>query len=374
MNSGENTYVWQHTNWPQWHYQAERLMPLLAQVHQALGHLMGRMHDQGMVSQDQASLAALTEDVLKTSEIEGELLDAATVRSSIASRLGVDVGALLPADRHVDGVVDMVLDATSSHAVPLTQERLLGWHAALFPTGRSGLSAIRVGAWRDDANGPMQVVSGPVHRRRVHYQAPPAQMLPDQIQNFLAWFESPQAIDPLLKAGLAHLWFVTLHPFDDGNGRVARALGDMALARADQSKQRFYSLSAQIQKERKDYYALLENTQKGHLDATEWLSWFLACLLRALQEADVMLEAVLQKAHFWRQWAGTPLNARQIKVLNRMLDGFEGKLTNKKWAALCKCSSDTALRDISDLLALGVLRKTAPSGRSTSYELNTSPD
>ena len=374
MNSGENTYVWQHTNWPQWHYQAEQLMPLLAQVHQALGHLMGRMHDQGMVSQDQASLAALTEDVLKTSEIEGELLDAATVRSSIASRLGVDVGALLPADRHVDGVVDMVLDATSSHAVPLTQERLLGWHAALFPTGRSGLSAIRVGAWRDDANGPMQVVSGPVHRRRVHYQAPPAQMLPDQIQNFLAWFESPQAIDPLLKAGLAHLWFVTLHPFDDGNGRVARALGDMALARADQSKQRFYSLSAQIQKERKDYYALLEKTQKGNLDATEGLSWFLACLLRALQEADVMLEAVLQKAHFWRQWAGTPLNARQIKVLNRMLDGFEGKLTNKKWAALCKCSSDTALRDISDLLALGVLRKTAPSGRSTSYELDTSPD
>ena len=349
-------------------------MPLLAQVHQALGYLMGRMHDQGMVSQDQASLAALTEDVLKTSEIEGELLDAATVRSSIASRLGVDVGALLPTDRHVDGVVDMVLDATSSHADPLTQERLLGWHAALFPTGRSGLSAIRVGAWRDDANGPMQVVSGPVHRRRVHYQAPPAQMLPDQIQNFLAWFESPQAIDPLLKAGLAHLWFVTVHPFDDGNGRVARALGDMALARADQSKQRFYSLSAQIQKERKDYYALLEKTQKGNLDATEWLSWFLACLLRALQEADVMLEAVLQKAHFWRLWAGTPLNARQIKVLNRMLDGFEGKLTNKKWAALCKCSSDTALRDISDLLALGVLRKTAPSGRSTNYELNTSPD
>ena len=370
MKSGDYLYVWQHKNWPQWQYNAESLMPLLAQVHQILGHVLGRMRDQGMCSQDQATLEALTSDVLKTSEIEGEHLDAETVRSSIARRLGVDVGAFMPADRHVDGVVEMILDATSLHAKPLTTERLLAWHAALFPTGRSGLSTIRVGTWRDDADGPMQVVSGPMQRRRVHYEAPPAHLLPAQITDFLMWYETHQAVDPLVKAGLAHLWFVTVHPFDDGNGRIARAIGDMALARADQSNQRFYSLSAQIQKERKDYYDLLEKTQRGNLDATEWLSWFLTCLLRALQEADQVITSVLVKANFWRQWAGTPLNERQIKMLNRMFDGFEGKLTNKKWAAICKCSSDTALRDINDLIARGMLHRTETAGRSTSYELH----
>ena len=330
---------------------------------------MPQEHDQGMSSQDQATLEALTADVLKTSEIEGEHLDAETVRSSIARRLGVDAGALMPADRHVDGVVEMILDATILHATPLTTERLSAWHAALFPTGRSGLTAIRVGARRDDADGPMQVVSGPMHRRRVHYEAPPAHLLPAEITDFLIWYEIYQEVDPLVKAGLAHLWFVTIHPFDDGNGRIARAIGDMALARADKSKQRFYSLSAQIQKERKDYYDLLEKTQKGNLDATEWLSWFLSCLLRALQEADQVLTSVLAKANFWRQWAGTPLNERQSKVLNRMLDGFDGKLTNKKWAAICKCLSDTALRDINDLIARGMLRRTETAGRNTSYEL-----
>lgn len=374
MKSGDNLYVWQSKNWPHWQYNAESLMPLLAQVHQTLGHLMGRMRDQGISSQDHATLEALTADVLKTSEIEGEHLDAETVRSSIARRLGVDVGALMPADRHVDGVVEMILDATSLHAAPLTTERLAAWHAALFPTGRSGLSTIRVGTWRDDADGPMQVVSGPMHRRRVHYEAPPAHLLPAEMTDFLNWYETHQEVDPLVKAGVAHLWFVTIHPFDDGNGRIARAIGDMALARADQSKQRFYSLSAQIQKERKDYYDLIEKTQKGNLDATEWLSWFLSCLLRALQEADQVLTSVLVKANFWRQWAGTPLNERQIKVLNRMLDGFDGKLTNKKWAAIGKCSSDTALRDINDLIARGVLRRTETAGRNTSYELNSNTD
>ena len=372
MKSGESTYVWQNEAWPHWQYNAQSLMPLLALVHQNLWHLMGRMRDQGMVPKDQATLAALTSDVLKTSEIEGEHLDADTVRSSIARRLGVDVGALKPADRHVDGVVEMILDATGSHATPLTAERLAAWHAALFPTGQSGLTPIRVGAWRDDANGPMQVVSGPMHRRRVHYEAPPAHRLPAEMADFLIWYETHQELDPLVKAGLAHLWFVTIHPFEDGNGRMARAIGDMALARADQSKQRFYSLSAQIQKERKDYYALLEKTQKGNLDATEWLTWFLSCLLRATQEADQALSAVLAKANFWRQWVvGTPFNERQIKVINRMLDGFEGQLTNKKWAAIGKCSSDTALRDINDLMARGVLRRTQAAGRSTSYELNS---
>ncbi len=371
MKSGESTYVWQNEAWPHWQYNAQSLMPLLSLVHQSLGHLMGRMRDQGMGAQDQATLAALTSDVLKTSEIEGEHLDADTVRSSIARRLGVDVGALKPADRHVDGVVEMILDATGSHATPLTAERLAAWHAALFPTGQSGLTPIRVGAWRDDANGPMQVVSGPMHRRRVHYEAPPAHRLPAEMADFLIWYETYQELDPVVKAGLAHLWFVTIHPFEDGNGRMARPIGDMALARADQSKQRFYSLSAQIQKERKDYYVLLEKTQKGNLDATEWLTWFLSCLLRAIQEADQALSAVLAKANFWRLWAGTPFNERQIKVINRILDGFEGQLTNKKWAAIGKCSSDTALRDINDLMARGVLRRTQAAGRSTSYELNS---
>lgn len=369
MKSGDSLYVWQSPTWPQWRYNASALMPVLAQVHQALGQLLGRMRDQGVGSQAHAMLEALTEDVLKTSEIEGEHLNPNTVRSSIATRLGVDIGALAPADRHVDGVVEMILDATRSYHTPLTAQRLTAWHTELFPTEQSTLTTIRVGAWRDDSEGPMQVVSGPVYRRRVHYEAPSADRLPVEIANFLLWFETGQELDPLIKAGLAHLWFVTIHPFDDGNGRIARAIGDLALARADQSTQRFYSLSAQIQKERKDYYALLEKTQKGNLEATEWLNWFLACLLRALQEADHVLSKVLFKANFWRRWAGTPLNTRQSKVINRLLDGFEGQLNNKKWAALGKCSSDTALRDINDLIALGILRRTEQGGRSTNYAL-----
>jgi Fic family protein len=367
MKSGEYLYVWQNPDWPQWRYNASALVPLVAQVHQALGQLLGRMHDQGISSQSRATLEALTEDVLKTSEIEGEHLNPETVRSSIATRLGVDIGAIAPADRHVDGIVEMILDATRSHSTALTAQRLTEWHAALFPPGQHGLSAILVGTWRNDAQGPMQVVSGPTYKRRVHYEAPPAERLPAEIDDFLLWFETDQELDPLIKAGLAHLWFVTIHPFEDGNGRIARAIGDLALARADQSKQRFYSLSAQIQKERKDYYALLEKTQKGDLEATEWLSWFLACLLRALQEADRVLSSVLGKANFWKRWAGISLNERQIKVLNRMLDGFEGKLNNKKWAAIGKCSSDTALRDINDLLERGILRRSESGGRSTSY-------
>lgn len=367
MNSGK--YIWQQTNWPYWHYDAERLVPLLAQVHQGQGHLLGRMQDIGMGLRDQATLQVLTEDVLKTSEIEGERLNPETVRSSVARRLGVDVGALAPADRHVDGVVDMVLDATGHFDQPLTEDRLFGWHAALFPAGYSGMNKINTGAWRDDASGPMQVVSGPVGREMVHYEAPPADQLAAQMLDFLHWFNSVDELDLLIKAGLAYLWFVTIHPFDDGNGRIARAVGDMALARADQSPQRFYSLSAQIQRERKDYYDLLEQTQKGSLDVTVWLEWFLGCLHRAMQGADVTLSAVLTKARFWQHWSDTPMNERQIKLLNRLLDGFEGKLTSSKWAKIAKCSPDTALRDITDLLKHGVLLKSDAGGRSTSYEL-----
>lgn len=321
----------------------------------------------GMGLQDQAALQALTKDVVKTSEIEGQHLNQSSVRSSVARRLGVDIGALAPADRNVDGVVDMVLDAIQQHAQPLTAERLFGWHAALFPTGFSGLSPIRVGTWRDDALGPMQIVSGPIGREQVHYQAPPATQVPAEMARFLAWFNQDQSMDLVLKAGIAHLWFVTIHPFDDGNGRIARAVGDMALARADHATQRFYSLSAQIQQERDDYYNLLERTQRGSLDVTDWLAWFLGCLLRAVQSADDMLSSVLYTARFWQHWADTSLNPRQLKVLNRLLEGFEGKLTNRKWAKIAKCSADTALRDIKGLLTLGVLHKSDAGGRSTSY-------
>ncbi len=342
-------------------------MPLLAQVHLAQGHLMGRMHHLGLDLRDQATLRVLTQDVLKTSEIEGEKLNADSVRSSIAKRLGLDIGALAPTDRHVDGVVDMVLDATQRHHTPLTVKRLFGWHAAMFPTGYSSLTKIRVGQWRDDAQGPMQVVSGPVHRQKVHYEAPPAHLLNLHMKAFLNWFNADQQDDPVIKAGLAHLWCVTIHPFDDGNGRIARAVGDMALAQAEKSTQRYYSLSAQIQRERKNYYDRLEVTQKGDLDVTVWLEWFLACLLRAIQGAEETLATVLAKARFWQQWAGTSFNERQIALLNKLLDGFDGKLTSSKWAAIAKCSQDTALRDITELLERGVLKKSEASGRSTSY-------
>jgi Fic family protein len=369
MNSSDKLYIWQQDDWPHWRYDLQRLAPLLAQAHQAQGRLLGRMHDLGLGLREQATLGVLTEDVLKTSEIEGELLNPDAVRSSIARRLGVDIGALAPADRHVDGVVDMVLDATQNPQTPLNAERLFAWHAALFPTGRSGLTALRVGAWRDDAHGPMQVVSGRLDRQTVHYQAPPAALLDAEMSDFLRWFNVAQPDDPLIRAGLAHLWFVTLHPFEDGNGRIARAIGDMALARAEPAAQRFYSLSAQVQRERKDYYELLERTQKGGLDVSDWLTWFLGCLQRAIQNAETTLADVLAKARFWQRWAGTPMNERQIKLLNRLLDGFEGKLTSSKWATIAKCSADTALRDISDLVERGVLVKAEAGGRSTHYEL-----
>jgi Fic family protein len=369
MDRGDSHFIWQRADWPAMRYDLAALAGSLAEVSCAQGRLLGRLADVGMPLRDQACLAALTEDVVKTCEIEGERLDVDSVRSSIARRLGVDIGALAPVDRHVEGVVDMMLDATTRSVEPLTAERLFGWHAALFPTGYSGLTPIRIGAWRDDASGPMQVVSGPLHRQRVHFEAPPATKLAAEVANFLAWANADTPEPALIKAGLAQLWFVTLHPFEDGNGRIARALGDLFLARADGSPQRFYSLSAQIQRERKGYYDILEHTQKGTLDVTEWLAWFLGTLLRAVESTQHTLDTVLVKTRFWQRWAGTPLNARQVKLLNRLLDGFEGNLTSSKWAAIAKCSPDTALRDISELLALGVLRKTAGGGRSTAYEL-----
>ncbi len=373
MNRGDYTYIWQSAAWPSWRFDLVELAKPMAEVSQAQGLLLGRLSDVGMALRDQANLAALTEDVMKTSEIEDERLNADSVRSSIARKLGVDIGALAPIDRHVEGVVAMVFDATTNCHAPVSRERLFGWHAALFPTGYSGLSRIRVGDWRDDSSGPMQVVSGPIGRQHVHFEAPPIDRLESEIRQFLSWVNRASNEAPLLKAGLGHLWFVTLHPFDDGNGRIARAIGDLLLARADGSTQRFYSLSAQIQRERNAYYDILERTQKGSLDVTEWLAWFLAMLHRAVDQAQHMLDAVLRKARYWQHWATMPLNERQIKLLNKLLDGFEGKLTNRKWAAIAKCSPDTALRDINDLLGRRVLRKTDAGGRSTSYELNNRP-
>jgi Fic family protein len=341
----------------------------LAAVRHRQGRLIGRMEALGFDLRAEAVLATLTQDVLKSSEIEGEALDRVRVRSSIARRLGMDIGALAPSDRHTDGVVEMMLDATQKYAEPLTAERLFAWHAALFPTGRSGMTRIVVGAWRDDRSGPMRVVSGPVGRERVHYEAPAASRLDAEMAAFLKWFNEEATLDSVLKAALAHLWFVTVHPFDDGNGRVARAIAGMQLARSEQSAQRFYSMSAQIRLERAAYYDTLEATQKGGLDVSAWVEWFLGCLDRAIAGAAETLSGVLRKARFWEAMRGQPLNERQRKVVNRMLEGFEGKLTSSKWAALAKSSPDTALRDITDLVRRGILVRDAGGGRSTSYSL-----
>ena len=373
MNSGDYKYIWQASDWPNWRFDLATLAGPMAEASRAQGILIGRLADVGMALRDEASLAALTEDVVKTSEIEGQTLNVESVRSSVARRLGVDIGALAPVDRHVEGVVDMAIDATANCNEALTRERLLGWHAALFPTGYAGLSKLNVATWRSDTRGPMQVVSGPIGRQRVHFEAPPADCLEGEISRFLDWVNGSSNEPPLLKAGLGHLWFVTLHPFDDGNGRIARAIADLLLARADGGPQRFYSLSAQIQRERQAYYDILERTQEQTMDVTQWLTWFLNALHRAVEHAQITLDAVLAKARCWQRWATMPLNERQVKLLNKLLDGFEGKLTSGKWAVIAKCSADTALRDINDLLTRGVLRKAAAGGRSTSYELNDLP-
>ena len=362
-------YIHNRKNWPKLTWSQERLAGQLAGVRHRQGRLIGRMEGLGFSLRSEAVLQTLTEDVLKSSEIEGEKLDKDQVRSSIARRLGLDIGGLIPVDRHVEGVVEMMLDATGHFADPLTEERLFSWHSALFPTGRRGMTKIAVGRWRDDQSDPMQVVSGPIGREKVHYQAPQAKRVPEEMSAFLNWFNGPQSIDPVLAAGLAHLWFVTIHPFEDGNGRIARAIADMALARSENSTQRFYSMSAQIRLERNAYYDILERTERSSLDITPWLEWFLGCLDRAVGGAEHILAGIFRKAHFWETHAQKPFNERQRAVINRLFDGFEGKLTSSKWAKLAKCSQDTALRDIDDLVKRGVLVKEPEGGRSTSYAL-----
>jgi Fic family protein len=364
------SYIYEQDGWPALRWDHARLLPCLAAVRHRQGRLIGRMEALGFSLRTEASLRTLTEDVLKSSEIEGEILDAGQVRSSIARRLGMDIAGLVPSDRNVDGVVEMMLDATQRYEAPLDAERLFAWHASLFPTGRSLMTKITVGAWRTPASGPMQVVSGPLGRERVHFEAPAAERLAGEMRAFLDWFEDPAiTIDPVIKAGVAHLWFVTIHPFEDGNGRIARAIADLALARAEGTAQRFYSMSAQIRSERNAYYAMLEAAQKGELDITLWLEWFLACLDRAFDGADAILGAVLRKARFWEAHAGEPFNDRQRTLLNGLLDGFEGKLTSSKWAKIAKCSQDTALRDIDALVKRQILTRDTAGGRSTGYLL-----
>lgn len=332
------------------------------------------MESLGFSLQKEAELESLTLEVVTSSEIEGEQLPVDQVRSSIARRLGVETGGIVPVERDVEGVVEMMLDATQNFAVPLSDERLFAWQSALFPTGRSGMRKITVGAWRTDAGGPMQVVSGPVGKEKVHYEAPAAPLLEQEMSAFLVWAnDSGDRTDAVLRAALAHLWFVTIHPFDDGNGRVARAIAEWALARSENSPQRFYSMSAQIRQERDDYYGILERTQKGSLDVTPWMEWFLACLGRTFDGTEVTLAAVLRKARFWESHAGVAMNDRQRDMLNRLLDGFTGKLTTTKWATLTDASHDTALRDIQALIDLGILTKDTGGGRSTSYSLKENP-
>jgi Fic family protein len=362
-------YIHERAGWPGFHWDRARISARLVDVRHRQGRLIGRMEGLGFQLRAEAVLDSLTEEVLKSSEIEGETLNRDQVRSSIARRLGLDVGGLTSADRDVEGVVEMMLDATQGYGRPLTAWRLSDWDAALFPTGRTGMSKIRVGAWRDDAKGPMQVVSGPIGKERVHYEAPAAERVRDEIKRFLQWLEKDSSTDLVLKAGVAHLWFVTIHPFDDGNGRIARAIADMVLARSERSPQRFYSMSAQIRQERKAYYEVLEATQKGELDITRWLEWFLECLSRAFDRAETILATVLDKARFWERFAKVEFTERQRGIVNRLLNGFEGKLTTSKWAKLAKSSQDTALRDIEDLIRKKVLLKDSAGGRSTSYSL-----
>ncbi|UFX42740.1 Fic family protein [Bradyrhizobium sp. 41S5] len=362
-------YIHQLPDWPQFSWDTDALAKPLAAVRLRQGQLIGRMQTLGFAQQEEAVLTTLTEEVLKSSEIEGEKLDKDTVRSSLARRLGMDAGALPSADRNVEGVVEMMLDATQKFKAELTKERLFGWQASLFPTGRSNLKKITVGAWRDVSAGPMQVVSGDYGREHVHYEAPTAEKLDAEMTAFLEWYNTEEKIDPVIKAAIAHLWFVTIHPFEDGNGRIARAIADMSLARSEGIPQRFYSMSAQIRSERTTYYDMLESTQKGDLNVTPWLEWFLRCLDRAFTGAETILAAVLEKADFWKRHATARTNERQRDMLNRLLDGFEGKLTSSKWARIEKCSPDTALRDIQDLVDQGILAKDEGGGRSTSYSL-----
>ena len=364
-------YIHEQDNWPYFSWDNNKVMLKLGETRNQQGKLLGKMETLGFDLQNEAVLNTLTLDVIKSSEIEGELLEKEQVRSSIARRLGLDIAGSVHSERNVEGVVEMMLDATQRYSAPLTSDRLFDWHAALFPTGRTNMYKITVADWRKE--GPMQVVSGPMGKEKVHYEAPKSERITQEMNAFLDWFENENGLDLVLKAAIAHLWFVTIHPFDDGNGRITRAITDMLLARSDKSAQRFYSMSAQIRVERKEYYNILEKTQKSNLNITEWILWFLNCLTNAINATEIILSKVLYKAEFWKLHSTTILNERQQNIINRLLDGFNGKLTSSKWGKINKCSQDTALRDIQDLIKKDILQKEASGGRSTNYELVKMP-
>lgn len=363
-------FIHERKDWPNFHWDSEELIPLLGRVRNLQGKLLGKMESVGFNLRSEANLETVTTEIIKSSEIEGEILNVEQVRSSLARRLGMEHAGLVPSNRDVDGIVDLLLDAIQNYQATLSQERLFNWHYSLFPTGRSGMYKIIVGNWRDDSTGPMQVVSGGMGKERVHFEAPKAKRIPHEINQFLDWLNTYQKnLDPVLKAGIAHLWFVTIHPFEDGNGRITRAITDMLLTKSDGISQRFYSMSAQIRNERKQYYEILERTQRGDLNITEWLLWFLSCLHNALISSSTILQTVMYKHQFWLKHADKTLNERQRQMLNRLLDDFKGKLTTKKWGKMTKSSHDTALRDIQGLIELEILRKEKAGGRSTNYEL-----
>jgi len=364
-----NTFIHELENWSNFTWRLDQLILPLGEVHLLQGRILGKMEALGFSLQSEAVLETLTLDVLKTSEIEGEILSAEQVRSSIARQLGMEIAGSVPSDRHVDGVVQMMLDATQNFNDKLTSERLFNWHAALFPSGRSGMYPITVGNWRTDKKGPMQVVSGAFGKEKIHFQAPDSAKIPAEMALFLDWLNTNESLDSVIKAGVAHLWLLTIHPFDDGNGRIARAVTDLLMARSDASAQRFYSLSAQIRLERNAYYAILEKTQKGNLDLTDWLQWFLKTLIKALKSTDQVLKRVLFKADFWQKNSSLSLHERQKMMLNKLLDGFDGHLTSDKWAKISHCSKDTAIRDLNDLIQKNILKKDDIGGRSTRYLL-----
>lgn len=362
-------YIHQKDNWPNFTWRSEEFLNQLSEARNLQGRLIGKMESLGFELRNEAILDTLTLDVLKSTEIEGEILNPDQVRSSIARRLGMEIAGSVDSDRNVDGMVEMMIDATHNCFKTLTADRLFDWHGALFPMGRSGIFKITVADWRKDLTGPMQVVSGAVGKEKVHFQAPDADLIETEMNRFLKWFNENNNIDLVIKAAIAHLWFVTIHPFQDGNGRITRALTDMLLAQSDKSTQRFYSMSAQIRIERKQYYEILEKTQKGGLDITEWVKWFLSCLINALKSTDTILSKVLFKADFWNKHSKTSINERQKTLINKLLDGLEGKLTSSKWAKIAECSKDTAIRDINDLINKDILQKEIAGGRSTNYEL-----
>ncbi len=366
----KQAYIHQLPGWPKFRWDIAALAPILAETRHRQGLLLGHMQALGFSLQGEATLETITLDVLKSCEIEGEHLNAKQVRSSVAHRLGIAIAGATPADRHVDGVVEMMLDATQNYCRPLDAERLCAWHASLFPAGRSGMRKIIAGEWRKNtSDDPMQVVSGAAGREKVHFEAPSGDQVPKEMDTFISWFNNETYLDPVLKAGVTHLWMLTVHPFDDGNGRIARAVTDMQLARADGSSRRFYSMSAEIRRHRRQYYEIIEKTQKGSLDISHWLDWFLGCLRSAIAASEGQLSQVLKKSRFWEKHGSRPLNPRQRLLLGRLIDGFDGRLNTSKWAKIAKCSQDTAGRDIQGLVELGILDKDKGAGRSTAYLL-----